>query len=355
MHKYKIVHLIHNDKFIVPFMDFIAKHFDENEHLFVYLFDDNVVKYPIPESRNVLNLCNRYLGRKNIFGLSKALNPLMEKAEKIILHGLFSDDLINYLYYHQYFLKKCYWVMWGGDLYGHIDPIKIWKNIFRLHRRRKVVQEMGGLITYIKGDYELVCKHYGAAGKYYECFMYTSNLYKEYDIKHKEHSTINIQLGNSADLTNNHIEVLNELRKYKGENIKIFIPLSYGNQEYAKEVIAKGKELFGDKFVALTEFMPFDKYLEFLGEIDIAIFAHKRQQAMGNTITLLGLGKKVYMRSDITPWKLFKDINVNIFDIENIELKLIAEKDRLNNQKNIKEYFSRENYLNQLRNLFEGE
>jgi len=100
--------------------------------------------------------------------------------------------------------------------------------------------------------------------------------------------------------------------------------------------------------------MPFEKYLEFLGEIDIAIFAHKRQQAMGNTITLLGLGKKVYMRSNITPWQLFKDIDVKVFDVDDIKINLIDEQTQKENQEKIKEYFSKENYLNQLKNLFES-
>lgn len=185
-------------------------------------------------------------------------------------------------------------------------------------------------------------------------YVYPSNLYKEYDIKPKEHSTINIQLGNSADPTNNHLDVLNKLVKYKDENIKIFTPLSYGDQEYAKDVIAKGKELFGDKFVALTDFMPFEKYLEFLGSIDIAIFAHKRQQAMGNTITLLRLGKKVYMRSDITPWQLFNDIDVKVFDVDNIGIDTMDEQTKMKNIRKVKEYFSQENYLKQLQNLFES-
>ena len=43
--------------------------------------------------------------------------------------------------------------------------------------------------------------------------------------------------------------------------------------------------------------MPFNQYLEFLGKIDIAIFNHRRQQGFGNAITLLGLGKKVYLNS----------------------------------------------------------
>ncbi|MDD2509394.1 MAG: TDP-N-acetylfucosamine:lipid II N-acetylfucosaminyltransferase [Aliarcobacter sp.] len=183
-------------------------------------------------------------------------------------------------------------------------------------------------------------------------FYYPSNLYKEYDIIQKEHTTTNIQLGNSADPSNNHIDVLSKLIKYKDENIKIFTPLSYGDQVYAQDVIKKGKELFGDKFVALTEFMPFEKYLEFLGQIDIAIFAHKRQQAMGNTITLLGLGKKVYMRSDITPWQLFDSLDVKVYDVANIEIDLMEEKIKKENQQKITEYFSKENYLKQLQELF---
>lgn len=38
--------------------------------------------------------------------------------------------------------------------------------------------------------------------------------------------------------------------------------------------------------------MPFEEYLGLLAKIDIAILNHKRQQAMGNITTLLGLGKK---------------------------------------------------------------
>lgn len=206
--------------------------------------------------------------------------------------------------------------MWGGDFY--FPEKQVWI-------KKQVIKRMGHFITYIKGDYFLAQKWYGASGEYHECFMYPSNLYKEHDIKQKELNTINIQIGNSADPSNNHLDVLSKLVKYKDENIQIFTPLSYGDQEYAKDVIAKGKELFGEKFVALTDFMPFEKYLEFLGEIDIAIFAHKRQQAMGNTITLLGLGKKVYMRSDISPWQLFNDIDVKVFDVDDIQIDTIDE------------------------------
>ena len=355
MYKYKTVHIIHNDKFIQPFIDFVAKNFNRNDHLYVFAFDDNVVKYPIPKADNVIDINNHFNGKKNIFKLSSALTSLIEDAEKVILHGLFSDDLINYLYLHQRFLEKCYWVMWGGDLYGHINPVKTWKNTFRIHRRRRVIQEMGGLITYIKGDYDLACKHYGVRGKHYESFMYTSNLYKDYNIKPKEHKTINILVGNSADPSNNHLEVFEKLLQYKDEDIKIIVPLSYSSQENAKKVIVKGREMFGDKFEPLTEYMPFEEYLKLLGKIDMAVFAHNRQQAMGNIITLLGLGKKVYIKNDITPWETFEDTGIKVFDVASVTIDLLEEDIKRENQKRVKEYFSEGNYLKQLNKLFEIE
>ena len=237
--------------------------------------------------------------------------------------------------------------MWGGDFY--FPEKQRWL-------KKQVIKRIRHFVTYLKGDYELVKKWYGAKGILHECFMYPSNLYKEYDVKPKaDGGIINIQVGNSADLTNNHIEVFEKLRKHKDRNIKIYVPLSYSDsdQDYVKDVIAKGKEIFGDKFIALTEFMSFEKYLDFLGAIDITIFAHKRQQAMGNAISLLGMGKKVYMRNDITPWTLFAEIGVKVFDFNSIDLVPIKSEVMNENIKIIKSYFSKENYLNQLVKIFD--
>ena len=53
-------------------------------------------------------------------------------------------------------------------------------------------------------------------------------------------------------------------------DIKIIVPLSYGDNAYAAELCEKGKELFGDKFKGLVEFIPLDKYRELLRETDRA-------------------------------------------------------------------------------------
>lgn len=348
--KYKYIHFFPNEKFIEPYISFIEKNFDIDNHYFIYLEGKSEKIFPIKNRKNILTIKNL----KEFLLKQQTIKSLINNSEKIFIHGLYKWYFIIYLSFFKHLLKKVYWIIWGSDLYIYNNRNKSIKNYIFEVFRKKIIKKIGNVITYIKGDYELAQKWYHTNGKYHECFMYPSNLYKDYSIKDKRHATINIQLGNSADLTNKHIEVLNTLLKYKDKDIKIYTPLSYGDQTYAKEVIKKGKELFGDKFIALTEFIPFEQYLEFLSEIDIAIFAHKRQQAMGNIITLLGLGKKIYMSNDITPWQLFNNIDVKIYDVENIELDLINDDVRQHNQNRIKEYFSKENYLKQLNKLFEN-
>ena len=315
-----------------PFVEFTNKNFEENNHHF--LFCSNKSEQVLYTNATI----------KNVFHDNEYFISNMQNAEKIILHGIWYDELCEMLLLDPSFLKKTYWVMWGGDFYF---PEK------QSFLKKQVIKKMGHLITYIKGDYELVKESYSVTATQYKCFMYPSNLYKEYDLKSKKCKTINIQVGNSADYTNNHLEIFEKLKKYKNEDINIFVPLSYGNQEYAKDVIKKGNEIFKNKFTALTHLMPLEKYIEFLGAIDIAIFAHKRQQTMGNASTLLGLGKKVYMRGDTTSFHFFSDIGVKVFDIDNIELKALSNDEKNKNNHNIREYFSKRNYLNQLKKIFE--
>jgi len=332
----KVLHIMHIQKFLPPYIKFVSENFNPNNHKFVFV--------KTPEKKDAYGWKDEYPvqwieTKLDFLGLIKS----MYKADRIILHSLWLREIVTILCLQPWLLKKCYWVMWGGDFYFPEKQSLI---------KKQVIKRMGNFITYIKGDYELAQKWYGAKGKYHECFMYPSNLYKEYSIQQKEHRIINIQLGNSADPTNHHINVLKKLTRYKDENIKIFVPLSYGDEEYAKEVIQYGKEIFSDKFIPLTEFMPFEKYLEFLSKIDIAIFAHKRQQAMGNTITLLGLGKKVFLDSQTVQFEFFKQHNVSVYDVNSIDLNRLSHKITRDNQEKIKYLFSKETLLQGLQRIF---
>ncbi|MDK2828108.1 MAG: dTDP-N-acetylfucosamine:lipid N-acetylfucosaminyltransferase [Clostridium butyricum] len=324
----KILHIFNNtnEKFSVPYIEFINENFDVKEHLFMILGSNKWIKK--------INRDNvKFIEKVQYIELIKELY----NSDKIIIHALMSPVIVLILFFQPWLLKKCYWVIWGSDLYYYKFREKNFKtNIYEI-LRRVVIRNMNGLITQIKGDFELAKKWYGAKGKYYYTFMYPSNLYKDYDISKikKENGKIYIQIGNSSDPSNNHLEVFYKLEKYKDERIEIICPLSYGNIKYRDMIIEKGTKIFGTKFKPIIDFMPFEQYLRVLAKIDIAIFNHKRQQAMGNIITLLGLGKKVYIREDITTWPFCKELGLKVFSLGENFNDLFKEMSDIEKEKNI--------------------
>jgi len=344
--KQQILHVTGIEKFISSFIDLLEKRDDFADHLF-YIHGDEQ-KYPISRRKNT-TFSKDYSG---CFSAQFDLVKKMNSSKKIILHSLFDPKITALLFLQPWLLKKCYWMIWGADLYNYQLAERNWKWHIKEFFRRPVIKRMGHLVTYIAGDVDLARKWYGAIGKHHKCIMYTSNIYREYLVPVDSHDGINIQIGNSADPTNNHLEIFEKLFPFRNQNIFIYAPLSYGNQEYARSIIKAGVDQFGEKFIPMTDFMPFDDYLKFLGKIDIAIFNHKRQQAMGNTITLLGLGKKVYLRDDVTPWKMFEKIDAKVYSTSSINLTPISENIKSHNQSIIKEHFSEKTLLDQLENIF---
>lgn len=346
MKQSKILHICLLDKFIPPFIDFVERNFDFDRHVFVLIGD--IVKFPVQISSNIIHL--NLDSRIQYFSLLRE----MHLAHKIILHSIFFREIVRLLSYTPWLLAKCYWVMWGADLY-HYQLRSRDAGEDRYERiRARVIRKMGHFVTTVKGDYELAREWYGAHGEYHECLAYPSNLYKEHIVQTANGAGLCILLGNSADPSNNHDELFERLIPFKSENVLMYCPLSYGQPEYAKRIAELGKELFGNKFIPLLEFMPFEKYLALLGQIDIAVFAHKRQQALGNTITLLGLGKKVHMRSDVTPWALFDQLGVEVFEFRKFDLSTLNDAVRKHNQARIKSHFSEATLVAQLHDIFEG-
>jgi dTDP-N-acetylfucosamine:lipid II N-acetylfucosaminyltransferase len=83
-----------------------------------------------------------------------------------------------------------------------------------------------------------------------------------------------------------------------------------------------------------------------LSSVDVGLFNHDRQQALGNIFSLLYFGKKVYIKNDITTWDFLtsKGITVyNIYDLDKLNLEeLIYIEDSLKekNRENLQKEFS---------------
>jgi hypothetical protein len=335
------LHIIFLDKFIPSFIDFINQNFPIEEHLFViYGKAMNELEYN-PTSKNVImfDTINKFFH----------IIPYISIAKRIIIHGLFFEEVVNFLnQMPQSILDKVYWVMWGGDFYFP----EMHSNL-----KKQLIMKIKNVITYIDGDVDYLKKNYRISPLFHKCLMYLSNVFDENKYKRLTPKNINgilILVGNSASETNRHEFIFDKLHKFSSDNIKLIVPLSYGDNIYRERIINIGKKIFDENFYPLTEFLPYDKYLEIIFSIDIAIFANNRQQGMGNLIQLLGLGKKVYLNPETSQWNLCQNLGIKVYDI-NGDIDLNINTDELENNKNIvREWFSIENLIKQWQEIFNG-
>ena len=349
---YKYVHIINNDKFIRPFIDFIEKYFVMDEHLFLFLDDNRDNIFPIPKKENIFKVPFVYTKIYNTILLSKYINGYIQKADKIFIHGLFQKVTLRFLFFNQKKLSNYFWIVWGGDLYSYQRLKKKPYKYYEIVMKKKVISKLGGIICYNKEEYDLVKEWYGAEGKFLQSFFYTSNVCQCFDTPYVPSGKIlNIQIGNSADPSNNHYEILDKLKPFKDQDIHIYAPLSYGNEKYAEKLISYAKKIFGHKFIPIVDYMTLEDYLMFLSKINIAIFAHDRQQAMGNIINLLCQGKTVYLRNTVTPWSLFKDIGIEVLDFNHFLLRELTKQTSQNNSKQAQNYFSENNLVQQWKEI----
>ena len=132
-------------------------------------------------------------------------------------------------------------------------------------------------------------------------------------------NNINVQIGNSATSANNHVDCFNVLRSFSNENIKLILPLSYGESGYGEFVKRNCLKIFRNKCEFLERFMPREEYIVKLNDIDIAIMFHNRSQAFGNCISLLTLGKKLYLKSNNPLWQVFQEVGIIVFEANKIK------------------------------------
>ena len=233
--KNQVLHVMISSPFMPPFIEFVDKHFGRDKHRYVFV-DKERYEYGLTPEHGVEFL-------HTVDGIFITLLDYMNKADKIILHGLWRTEVDILLYFNQDLLKKCYWIMWGGDFYFPERHTAI---------RKQIIRKMGHAVNNTIGDYELIRKWYGTKAEHHKCFAYLSNTFRDYrhlKIDNKKNSgNKTLLIGNSADPTNNHFDILDKIRHFRDDNIEVICPLSYGDNAYAEKVLHAGKAIFDDKF-----------------------------------------------------------------------------------------------------------
>lgn len=312
----KILHLFIAEKFTGDFIYLVNK-YSQYKHMF-WVYGENY----LDEEKNYLKQGNvKYIPRIDIKLNKDMTEKQMETYDSIILHGLFDYNIIEYLYRHKELLKKVSIYFWGGD----IPLVGTWKNRFV---KKYVIKNARSIITIIPKDYESLKTIYSPKGQKFIALYPTEQIEILSKLKEREYESndkINILVGNSATVTNNHLKVMDLLSRFKDNDINIYVPLSYGDKDYAEEVIEYGKRIFGNKLIPIRDFMPLEEYSEFLNTMDIAIFNMVRQQALGNIFLLLYMGCKVYLHPEGKLLDYFRKMDFFVIDTKSISDMSISE------------------------------
>lgn len=127
----------------------------------------------------------------------------------------------------------------------------------------------------------------------------------------------NILIGNSADINNNHLDILDYLKDVQIKNKKVIVPLSYGGSQIYTDCVVKAyQKYFGSLCLLITDYLQRDEYFKLLSSVGYAIFCQERQQAVDNIETLMRNGVKIFFSDTSINYKHYKSEGYYVFSIQ---------------------------------------
>ena len=251
----------------------------------------------------------------------------------IILHGFYTPWQVDIVRHIPSSVKVC-WVFWGGDMYQRPDICDSYlsKASLRLQRIRNRIKGTlpNGYIVpfdaYSRVDYLLddSYENYEDVKRYIQKQDLKYLWYTYYSIEetvgeklmHSKAYGNNLMVGHSAGIRSNHIDGFITVRKLHLKGYSIVSGLSYGEAWYRNLVLRFGRFLFGKKFKPLLDFMPLKQYNQFLCSCPIEVMPAYKPEGMGNCLTALWLGAKVFLYERNLKYQYFKRLGLIVFSID---------------------------------------
>lgn len=284
---------------------------------YIHILLQNETKFNLPLIRNINTNCEIFnkddhvfvTGGKKVYEAAKEfsnviydengknlINKYAPQGDWIIIHGHL--PVIEGIRIKNIYLKKIILRFWGGSIGYKYKKGSPFKNVVK-----KVLNKLYiGNVSHFAG--------FGIANKVDKVtirktlpdmplFEIPYGMGKREEIlelvkDEKPCDGINVLVGHNAWDHDNHIEILKKLAKY-GDEIKIYVPLSYGNENYRMKVEKYIENNNPGNITIVKEFMPYDEYVKFLNKMDIAIFDGDRSYALGNIAVLLLLKKELFV------------------------------------------------------------
>lgn len=202
-------------------------------------------------------------------------------------------------------------LLFGRHIFRILNAPREWS------KKKKVMQRIDLFFHWNEFDYQWVKKRYPGFKALFVYFVYDVGLDNSFSLPtgvKNAQDPLTIWLGNSATVSNNHFEALDELGHLKDDPIEIICPLSYGelpDSVYTQQLIRKGKQIFGNKFIPLLTYLERDQYYALFQKVDVVLMNHVRSQAAGNVFAFLKLDKIIFMEEKSTLYQFLFAKNID--------------------------------------------
>lgn len=307
--------------------------------------------------------CLRYMKEypNSIYGDSEDLYKInLSDYDKVIFHNLMDPSWRKYLSIQGRIKGSCkiYWRLWTGDNYRMMRYANLFqKPLTTKHnwgsiKHQQITNVISDPITVLRNirarvryrsDYEILKKalpfvDYAMNWNYFEYDLLKSlypmlrakTLIHGYVRKEtaellksetEDHHELRICVGHSGYEISKHEHIFDIVHKKIGSktDYRVYCPLSYGDKDYIDRILDYGRNIFGDRFIPMIEFMHYRDYIEILNSMDIFIYGQPIPMGIGNISLALRLGKKVFLSSGNPALQYLRDHGYTIYSIESIE------------------------------------
>lgn len=322
----KIIHMMKREKFTRGICDFYELYFNNGEHELCFLNLDggsSLLREDLTIPQREISFGNRWRALGDLCRVSR-------EFDYVVFHSLLHDNwLKSCLALHPAFRGKLVWIEWGGDLYRWRSRSGGLKAKL-LDRVNRVLRENCQTVVCIfppdqdffrsefpdsrtRVFYAPYCS--GSIAPEYQNYSPDSRLRES----RSRGEPIYIQVGHSASPAIDHLHTLDALKRFSDQNIRIFLPLNYGDMDYADKVQRRAEELFPGKVICLREMLAPGDYFALLARVDIGIFHTFRQIALGNIQRMLFRNVKLYLPEQSVMYRYFSENGVPVQTCEDLE------------------------------------
>lgn len=316
-----ILHLVLDDKFT----DYTIKQFD------TYHNSDYLIVQDTP-----LCMVKQKEALTQVSYLSREYNEIRDNLSRynaIIIHGLYTPWQADFILAAPPFVKIA-WCMWGGEVYQRPDIcmsfLAPWNK--RLQKLRdwikgnnrgkiyNVPTEVFSRVDYLLSDeyeeFQFACNYFHKTDWRYLWYNYYSIEETLGTLMNSYVDGNNILLGHNAGIRTNHIDGFFAAKKLNLHGRKIVSVMAYGDSWYRHSLMKIGKLLFGKQFQAQVDFLPRNQYNEMLRSCPTVVFPTYKPEAMGNCLTALWMGARLYMYECNMQYQYFKRLGLKVFTID---------------------------------------